>query len=357
MTTILDDLRDPALLGALPAFRNLTTWARWFVLLKAVYGLPLDADELEEFRRHTGREQPRPDGYPETVCITGRQSGKSTVAAAVCAFEAVTSTQAGTFALLVAQDERNARRTLFRGAIEPFQFVPVFAREVSKATESTLELASGVSLACYPCRPAAVRGIRACVAVVDELAFFTTSEGRPMDREMLRAVRPCLAMTGGKLLILSSPYSQSGALWDLHRQHHGREDSTLVWTASAPEMNPTLPSDYLERMAQDDPEAYRSEVLGEFRAGVSSLFDSGLLDAVTDAGVAERLPQEGRRYAGHFDASGGRTDAAALAVAHRDGDLVILDVLRHWPSPHNPEAVIAEAAGILHTVQPVARSD
>ena len=78
--------------------------------------------------------------------------------------------------------------------------------------------------------------MRASVAVVDELAYFITSEGRPVDREMLRALRPTLSTTGGRLLILSSPYAQAGALWDLHRQHYGREDSaTLVWQASAPE--------------------------------------------------------------------------------------------------------------------------
>src|SRR6185503_17500270 len=138
------------------------------------------------FRRHTGRSEPRPGGYPGAVAITGRQSGKSAIAATVAAFEAATGTESGTFALLVAQDQRGAQRTLFRYAVEPFQSVPVFAREVSKATADVLELASGVSLACYPCRPAATRGVRACVAVVDELAFFITSDGRPTDREMIR---------------------------------------------------------------------------------------------------------------------------------------------------------------------------
>ena len=38
-------------------------------------------------------------------------------------------------------------------------------------------------------------------------------------------------------------------------------------------MNPTLPEDYLKRMELDDPEAYRSEVLGEFRAGVTTFLD------------------------------------------------------------------------------------
>ena len=106
--------------------------------------------------------------------------------------------------------------------------MPVFSRELVRETADTLELASGVTLACYPCRPAAVRGLRAAVACVDELAFFITSEGRPVDGEMLRAVRPTLATTGGKLLVLSSPYGQSWALWDLHRQHRGRDDSPVL---------------------------------------------------------------------------------------------------------------------------------
>ena len=99
---------------------------------------------------------------------------------------------------------------------------------------------------------------------------------RPVDREMLRALRPSLATTGGRLIILSSPYGQSGALWELHRKHHGNDDSkTLVWQATASEMNPTLPTDYLGRMQEEDPEAYRSEVLGEFRAGIASFIGEG----------------------------------------------------------------------------------
>ncbi|HSE68100.1 MAG TPA: hypothetical protein VLB12_14020 [Gemmatimonadales bacterium] len=69
---------------------------------------------------------------------------------------------------------------------------------------------------------------------LDELAFYVSSEGNPLDVKMLRAVRPTLATTGGKLIILSSPYAATGALYDLHRRHWGPEESeTLVWQASA----------------------------------------------------------------------------------------------------------------------------
>ncbi|HSE68101.1 MAG TPA: hypothetical protein VLB12_14025 [Gemmatimonadales bacterium] len=54
-------------------------------------------------------------------------------------------------------------------------------------------------------------------------------------------------------------------------------------------MNPTLPENYLKRMEEDDPEAYRSEVLGEFRTGASALFDPEAIEACVERGVRERL--------------------------------------------------------------------
>jgi hypothetical protein len=145
-----------------------------------------------------------------------------------------------------------------------------------------------------PLKTAWIRGIRARVAVCDELAFFRSSENVPQDVEMLRALRPCLATTGGKLIVLSSPYAQSGALWELHRKHYGREDSpTLIWSASARAMNSTLPADYLQRMKDDDPEAYRSEVLGEFRAGISTFLDPEALEACVIPDRRELPPADG----------------------------------------------------------------
>jgi hypothetical protein len=194
-----------------------------------------------------------------------------------------------------------------------------------------------------------VRGIRARVVVLDELAFYRNSEGNPVDTEMLRACRPALATTGGKLIVLSSPYGQSGALYDLHRRHFGRDESgTLVWQASAPEMNPTLPADYLARMAADDPDAYRSEVLGEFRPGIATFLDPDIIAAAVDRGVRERAPRAGVRYVAFADPSGGRHDAFALGIAHSDRERgAVLDVLRAWPAPFNPAGVIEEACGLL----------
>jgi hypothetical protein len=352
--TIVEALADRHLFGALSVFENLATWRAWLVFLKAAYGLPLTAEDRAIFQQHTGRSeyQPPPGGWPEVVCVVGRQSGKTRIAATVAAYEAATAAQEldGTelYALLVAQDARSAVRTALRFARAPFDRVPMLAQVVANATADTLALTNACTLAAYPARPAAVRGLRARVVVLDELAFYRSSDNLPTDAEMLRAVRPCLATTGGKLFILSSPYAQSGALYDLHRKHFGRNDSSvLVWQASAPDMNPTLSADYLQRMAADDPEAYRSEVLGEFRAGVSAFLDPDAIAACIDAGVRERPPVPERAYVAFVDPSGGRRDAFTLAIAHAERDRAVLDVLRAWTPPFNPASVIAEAADVL----------
>jgi hypothetical protein len=221
---------------------------------------------------------------------------------------------------------------------------------VERRQNDAVTLKNGIILASYPCRPEAVRGLRACCVVLDEVAFYRNSENQPIDREMLRAVRPCLATTAGRLVILSSPYGQSGILWDLHRQHFGSDDSLiLIWQATAPEMNPTLRSDYLQRMAEDDPEAYRSEVLGEFRAGIATFLDPEAIEACIETGVRERPCVDGVSYVAGFDASGGRHDRSVLAIAHVVDGVATLDLLRVWNAPHSPAHAIAEACAVLRT--------
>lgn len=356
-------LQEPDLLGGLPAFRDLTSWRAWLAFLRAFYGLPMEAGDLELFRLHTGRTMPRAGGYPEAVCITGCQSGKSQIAAAVGAYEALQASARGSrgvYVPLVAQDLRGATRTLLEYVREIFS-IPALKLEIVRDVNDALALrfvdgdgrtvegVESVIVGTYPCRPGAIRGIRIPTGVVDEIAHFVTTDGRPTDVEMLRAVRTRLAMApgGGRLLILSSPYGQAGALFDLHRRHFGRDDSpTLVWQATAPAMNPMLPADYVDRMRLEDPEAYRSEVLGEFRTGLTTLLDPEALDACVATGRRELERLDQVAYRAFVDPSGGRADAFTVAIAHR-AQRIVVDVVRAWAAPFNPSSVVAEAAELL----------
>ena len=345
-------LRDPNLLGSYPPFRDLASWEKWLVFLSALEGLPLSKKEQQLFEKHTGRVYlPPAGGWNEAVLICGRQSGKTTIAAAIVAHAAMLHLPSGDgtrFALLLAQDSRSAVRTSFSYIASIFESSPILRQLVESKTTDTLRLTNEIHTAAYPCRSAAIRGLRARVAVCDELAFFRSTENFPTDREMLTALRPTLAMTGGRLVILSSPYGQSGALWDLHRRHYGRDDSpVLVWKASAPEMNSLLSADYLERMKESDAESYQSEVLGEFRAGLSTLLDPEAVEACVATDRLELPPVRGIEYKAFVDPSGGRKDAFTAAIGHRDGDGCVIDVLRAWRPPFNPSSVVEEIAELL----------
>ena len=73
---ILDSIRDPRVFGSAHHYRNPKTWAPWFTVYSAIYGLPLEKDGSELFERCTGLDYDPPDGgWPEVVIRAGRQSG------------------------------------------------------------------------------------------------------------------------------------------------------------------------------------------------------------------------------------------------------------------------------------------
>jgi len=84
--TIIDAINNPKLFGSLPRFKKLETWACWLVVLKAIFGLAMTADDVVVFQRHTGRTTPPAEGFKETYLIIGRRGGKSFISALVTCF-------------------------------------------------------------------------------------------------------------------------------------------------------------------------------------------------------------------------------------------------------------------------------
>ncbi|MGH7788409.1 MAG: hypothetical protein ACRERC_16185 [Candidatus Binatia bacterium] len=340
---------DPALGGSLPHMRKPATQRRWDVFLKAFEGLPLAPGELVMFQQMSGRTTPRPGGYSEGVAVVARQAGKDDTCSDTINADAVGTIISGVnvdgqFSVAVAQDHRSSVRTIFHRLSAPWRTIPMLRQHVVAFRSESFELDNGLTVVAMPCRPAAPRGLRVRVFVMNETDHYQNSEGNPVDFAMRRAALPTTATTGGKLLIVSSPFLSTGLLGTLHAKHWGRADSpTLVIQGSAPDFNPTLPADYLQKMKDDDPDSYATEVLGEFSRGTSTLFDDETVAACTMP-VAERLPAPGRQYVGSFDASGGAHDAAAGSVGHTEATGGVVDAVRRWPSPHDPSAVVAEAA-------------
>jgi hypothetical protein len=81
--TIIEALKDASLLGRhFPG----DTWRPGFTALGALFGLPLDAEVLDLFRKHTGRQTPPTEPVREAWLICGRRSGKSRLAAALAVY-------------------------------------------------------------------------------------------------------------------------------------------------------------------------------------------------------------------------------------------------------------------------------
>jgi hypothetical protein len=113
-------------------------------------------------------------------------------------------------------------------------------------------------------------------------------------------------------------------------------------------MNPTLPQSVIDRALQEDYQAARSEYLAEFRDDITNFVPLELLETLVVRHRKENLPRPGFKYHAFVDLSGGRGDASALAIAHKDKSKIVLDVLDHHPSPHNPFEVVNAMAKRLH---------
>jgi hypothetical protein len=273
------------------------------------------------------------------------------MAAAIAVYEALfpqvklAPGEVGVVALMAV--DRDTARVLLEYIRHIIEASPILRRMVSESLSQEIRLKNRRLIQVMTASAASVRGRTYLACVLDELAFFRNSEGLANDAEVVRSLRPGLATTGGKLVGLSSPYARSGLLWEVYRRYHGQGGDVLVWQAPTLTMNPTLNPELIARDLEADPEAAQSEWLAEFRSDLETFISLEALQAVVVSGRHELPPQTGVHYTAFVDPSGGRGDAAALAIAHTEGENVVLDLARRWPAPHNPQSVIREMAEAL----------
>jgi hypothetical protein len=113
-------------------------------------------------------------------------------------------------------------------------------------------------------------------------------------------------------------------------------------------LNPTLDAAVIAAAMADDPEAARSEWLGEFRSDTSDFLDDELIDRAIEPGRRELPFLIGHNYVAFCDPSGGRHDAMTLGIAHpekhrfanAEGRRVVLDRLVIQQPPFDPEVVV-----------------
>jgi hypothetical protein len=341
-------ITDPQLLGA--ALGDIRTWAAWRAILKAAFALKLSDSELADFKLMAGGREPPRSRVSELWVIAGRRGGKSRMAAAISAY-------LGTFAdnghklaageighvLCLAPSKDQAR--IVQGFAEGhFAASPILRQELLSSSASELRLKNNITLGVHTNSFRTVRGRTLLAAVFDEVAFWRDEASASPDIEVYRAVLPALASTGGMLVAISTAYRRVGLLYQKHRDHFGENnDEILVIQAPTEKLNPLIDQRIIARAKESDPEAALAEWDAEFRNDLSSLLDDADLDrAIVRGRPMELPPQRGTEYFAFTDASAARRDSFTCAIAHKDKDQIVVDLVRGRRPPFDPREVAAE---------------
>jgi hypothetical protein len=334
------------------------TWRAWRILLVALMGERLEESERAVFRELTGRECEPGEAIEEFWGAIGRRGGKSRAMAVLAVYlaafrdyRAVTVAGERPTVLLLAANVKQAAIALgyIAGILES---VPMLAGMIRGRTADSIELTNGVTIEVRPASFRGLRGITAVAAIVDEIAFFfdDSSGSSNPDVEILNALRPALATTGGPLICISSPYSRRGELWTTYQRHFGSKGDPKILVAKAPSrtMNPSLPQRVVDRAFERDAASASAEYGAEFRSDLEAFLNLESLAPCILNGVRE-IPPAGRDFVAFSDAAGGSGggDSMTLAVAYRDGDGAVLAALREVRPPFSPEATVEEFASVL----------
>ena len=131
-----------------------------------------------------------------------RQSGKSTTAATLGL--SVALTKPGVVVLVLSPGERQSR-LLFKTMLRTYGAAgrPVPAEAENKLS---LELANGSEIHALPGNEATVRGF-------SDVALILVDEAARVPDDLYMAVRPMLAVSGGRIVLMSTPFGKRGFFW------------------------------------------------------------------------------------------------------------------------------------------------
>ena len=205
---------------------------------------------------------------PRSLLLCSRQSGKSTVVAAAALHELLY--RPGSLVLCLAPSWRQSGE-LFRKATAMYLALgqPVKARSRSAAQ---MELENGSRLVSLPGEDGTVRSFSSVsLLLIDEAARVPSS--------LYHAVRPMLAVSGGRLVALSTPWATMGWFFEAWQAGEGWE-RVKVTADQCPRITPA----FLAEERRDLPLAvYEAEYLCEFRDPAGSVFSvADIQNALSD---------------------------------------------------------------------------
>ncbi|MGD0894548.1 MAG: terminase family protein [Acidimicrobiales bacterium] len=219
----------------------------------------------------------------------GRQVGKSTCASLLAVHHAVYDP--GCLVLMAAPTLRQAGE-LFRRAMTLYR---TLGRPVASETENALSLTleNGSRIVSLPGEERTVRGFAgAALVLIDEAAR--------VDDAMMAALEPMVAISGGRIILMSTPWGKRGFFF--YATQDPRWRTFVVRADECPRWKP----DDLEGFRDSRGEwLYRQEILAEFIDASGQMFRTDDIDIAIRAGrdgavtVAPLFGRDGRTALTH----------------------------------------------------------
>jgi hypothetical protein len=168
----------------------------------------------------------------QMILLCSRQAGKSTVSAVLAVHEAVYVPNS---LILVLSPSLRQSQELFRKVLDTYRALdrPV---PPSAETKLTLELDNGSRIVSLPGKEATIRGFSG-------VTLLLVDEASRVPDALYQAVRPMLAVSGGRIVLLSTPFGKRGFF------HHEWTDGGDEWhraRITAYDV-PRIPSEWLDR--------------------------------------------------------------------------------------------------------------
>lgn len=214
---------------------------------------------------------------PRECWVVTRQGSKSTTASIMALHLALW--QPRRTVLMLSPGQRQSGE-LFRKSLQSYRLLGRPVAPVSEA-QTSLELGNGSRIVSLPGTEATVRSYSADLILVDEAA-------RVPD-DVWDAIRPMVAVTGGRIVLLSTPWLSEGFFY---RAAVGEDPGWRVRTVTCDQI-PTISSEFLEAELESmGRSVFDREYRCDFMSAGAGLFTMAQLRGLVDRGFCAPYPSE-----------------------------------------------------------------
>ncbi len=323
------------------------------VILRALYGLPLDQEQLKIFdtlTKNKGKYRPGTE-LSELIACLGARAGKSFLVSVVALYEATrdkwkqyVSEGENPYIVIIATRQKQAEAIIQANCSRMLLNSPVLQYLVEDSFQTEITLYNGIKILSLPCNSTAGRGLPIAVFILDEIAFYRI-EGVKADEIIYNSLRPRQAQFPDcKMLQISTAGSKQGLFFSNFDQGFRIQDRlTIQGTTSF--VNPVIPKAFLQKEKDRDIDNWLREFQAEFSEKIEAFFGFEIMQKVFT--LAGDLPyKSGNSYYMGFDQSGlSGKDHFAVAISHSEKDLALVDCVRSWDT-RNLDIILSEAGAL-----------